>query len=285
MQHWSSLAVAAAVVACTSVAGAQHREPANSLLSLSYTSASAALGEGSANTDHSQRLLAVTRTTVQRVARPHYGTAVLAQSSDVQARARGRFEEGVRLANELQWVQAAAAFEESYQLFPRPTTLFNLGLAHRALGHYRRAIDELERFLNDGNPNATERTQVTDALTAMRGQLAHITIVPSADGARIVLDGEPVEPNSEVPLDPGNHVVEVTAQGFVRNAQNVSLRQSENRRLEVRMERGGGVPTGAVIGIVAGVVVAGAVAGVLIWQLSGEEKPYCGTLNQCIQPQ
>ena len=285
MQHWSSSVIAAAIFACTSVAGAQHREPASSILPMSYTAAAAAFQDAPTQNEHTQRLLAITRPNVQRAARPHYGAAVLAQSGDVQARARTRFNDGVRLANELQWTQAATAFEESYQLFPRPATLFNLGLAHRALGRSRRAIEELERFLTEGTPNEADRAQVTEALTTMRSQLAHITVVPSADGARIVLDGEPIEGNSEIPLDPGNHVLEVTAPGFVRNAQNVTLRQSETRRLEVRMERGGGVPTGAVIGIVAGVVVAGAVAGILIWQLSGEEKPYCGTLNQCIQPQ
>ncbi len=229
--------------------------------------------------------LAVGRGPAARLARAPARPAMFAQSGDAQSRARARFEEGIRLANELQWAQAAAAFEESYQLFQRPNTLFNLGLAHRALGRYTRSIEELERFLQEGTPTPEQRTEVATALEQMRGQLARLTVVPSVERARITIDGNPANNGDVVTLDPGNHVIEVVAQGYVRNAQTLALRQGETRRLDVRMEQGGGVSTGVVVGIVAGVVAAGAATGVLIWALSGEERPYCGTLNQCIMPQ
>ncbi|MDP3273769.1 MAG: PEGA domain-containing protein [Deltaproteobacteria bacterium] len=248
---------------------------------MNYQSSALALGEHA----RPQRLFALTTQSPQRAARPRRVSAVLAQSSDNANRARMRFEDGVRLANGLQWTQAAQAFEESYQLFPRVNTLFNLGLAHRALGRYTRAIDELERFVREGEPSAAERAQVSSALDEMRGRLAHLTIVPSVDGARITMDNEPVESTTDLTVDPGNHVIEVTAQGHTRNAQTISLSPSETRTLNVRLERGGGVPVGAVVGIIAGVVAAGVVTGILIWQLSGEEMAYCGTLEQCISPQ
>jgi hypothetical protein len=227
----------------------------------------------------------VGRPSATRLARQTARPPMLAQSGDAQTRARARFEDGIRLANELQWAQAAAAFEESYQLFQRPNTLFNLGLAHRALGRYTRSIEELERFLQEGTPTPEQRTEVSSALEQMRTQLARLTVVPSVESARITIDGSPANLNDPVTLDPGNHVIEVVAQGYVRNAQTLTLRQGETRRLDVRMEQGGGISTGAVVGIVAGVVAAGAATGVLIWALSGEERPYCGTLNQCIMPQ
>jgi hypothetical protein len=283
MQKWTSIAIAMAVFAGASTSQAQSTNGSSSIFAPSLASTAAALAErpGAAP----QRLIADVRDTPSRAARPRRNSAVLAQSGDAQTRARARFDDGRRYASQLEWAQAAQAFEESYQLFPRPNTLFNLGLAHRALGQYLKAIDELERFLQEGTPTPEERTEVSDALDLMRGRLAHLTVAPSIENSRIAIDGRAAEPNTDVVLDPGNHTVEVTAQGHVRNAQTITLRQSESRRLDVRMERGGGISTGAVIGIVSGVVVAGVVAGILIWQLSGEEKPYCGTLNYCIMPQ
>ena len=64
---------------------------------------------------------------------------------------------GVTAADQLRWSDAADAFDESYRLLPRPTTLKNLGLAHRALGRYSRAIDELQALSSGGNPEAGVR--------------------------------------------------------------------------------------------------------------------------------
>jgi hypothetical protein len=283
MQKWTSTALAMAVFVGASISHAQSLNGHTSLFAPSYASTAAALSESSGASP--RPLLAEVRDTPARAARPRRNSAVLAQSSDAQSRARARFEDGRRFAVQLEWAQAAQAFEESYQLFPRPNTLFNLGLAHRALGQYLKAIEELERFLQEGAPTPAERVEVSEALDSMRGRLAHLTVAPSVENARITVDGNAVEPNTDVTLDPGNHVVEVTAQGHVRNAQTITLRQSESRRLDVRMERGGGISVGAVVGIVAGVVAVGVTAVVLGVVLSREEDPYCGTLNYCIMPQ
>lgn len=282
MQKWTSIAIAMAVFASASASNAQSTN-SHTLFAPSYASTAAALSEQ--NSPAPRRLLAEVSDTPSRSARPRRNSAVLAQSGDAQARARARFEDGRRFASQLEWAQAAQAFEESYQLFPRPNTLFNLGLAHRALGQYLKAIDELERFLQEGTPTPAERTEVSEALDSMRGRLAHLTVSPNVESARITVDGNAAEPNTDVTLDPGNHVIEVTAQGHVRNAQTITLRTSESRRLDVRMERSGGISVGAVVGIVGGIVAAGVITGILIWQLSSEENPYCGTLNYCIMPQ
>jgi|LNFM01.2.fsa_nt_gb tetratricopeptide (TPR) repeat protein len=282
MLKTTSFALTLAMVAASSVGSAQSLSR-QSLFAPSLASTADALAEqpGAAP----RRVLADNRLPAALNARPRRANAVLAQGADAQGRARARFEEGTRLAEELQWAQAARAFEESYQLFPRPNTLFNLGLAHRALGQYTRAIDELQRFLQEGTPSPEERTQVSTALDQMRGRLAHLTVVPSVEGARVTIDGNPVDSNTDVTVDPGNHVVEVTAQGYARYARTLTFRDSESQRHDARLERSGGVSAGVVVGIVSGVVAAGVLTGILIWRLSGEEKPYCGTLDQCIMPQ
>jgi tetratricopeptide (TPR) repeat protein len=278
-----SAALALTLITFGANARAQVRASSDTLLAPSLVATTHAMSE--APGEAPRRLLADNRGTDTRAARPRRAEAVLAQSGDARSRARARFEDGLRLANDLQWAQAAQAFEESYQLFPRPNTLFNLGLAHRALGQYTRAISELERFLQEGTPSPDQRVEVANALEQMRGRLARLTVAPSVEGARVSIDGNPADANTEVTVDPGNHVVEVTAPGHARYARTLTLRQSETLRHEARLERSGGVSTGAVVGIVAGVVAAGVLTGILWWRLSGEEDPYCGTLNQCIMPQ
>jgi tetratricopeptide (TPR) repeat protein len=214
----------------------------------------------------------------------HTSRGAQSTSSDEQ-RARQRFEAGVRYADSLQWAEAADAFEESYRLFPRPATLRNLGLAHRALGRYMRAIDELQRFLQEAHPDADVSAQVNQIITEMRGQLATVTIVPSVSGAQITLDNQAVHANEEIQTDPGNHVVAATASGYARSGQTFTLQRAEQRRIDLRLERaGGGILSQWWLWTIVGVVVAGGVA-VAIVAASHEEMPNCGTLDVCISPQ
>ncbi|MEI8254892.1 MAG: hypothetical protein WCJ30_04390 [Deltaproteobacteria bacterium] len=210
-----------------------------------------------------------------------------AQSASTDAvRARERFESGVRFADSLQWSEAAEAFEESYRLLPRPGTLRNLGLAHRALGRYMRALEELQQFLAESSPTPDVRTQVGSIIGDMRAQLATLTIVPSVSGAQLTLDNQPVRANEEIQTDPGNHVIAATSAGYARAAQTLTLRRSESRRYELRLERaGGGFPLAPVLGgTIGGVVVVGLVV-LSVVLLSHEAAPDCGTLHVCVSPQ
>jgi hypothetical protein len=208
-----------------------------------------------------------------------------AQTAGNAEASRAAFERGVHLADELAWQQAAEAFEESYRLYPRPGTLYNLGLTHRALGQYTRAIDELGRFLEQGNPSAEVREQVAQVLEEMRHNLARLTITPSVPSATVTLDEQPVSAGTAIATDPGNHIVSVSAPGYTRNAQMVTLTRGETRQLDVRLERaGGGVLSQWWFWTAVGVVVAGGVAASVVL-LSHEEPPNCGTLNVCIMPQ
>jgi tetratricopeptide (TPR) repeat protein len=204
-----------------------------------------------------------------------------------QQRARERFEQGVRYADALQWAEAADAFEESYRLFPRPATLRNLGLAHRALGRYTHAIQELQQFLEEGNPESDVAQQVHQIITDMRSELATVTVVPSVSSVQLTLDDQPVHANEEIQVDPGNHVVTGTAQGYARAAQTFTLHRSEQRRVELHLERtgGGGILSQWWFWTGVGVIVAGGVAVGAVVLLSHEAPPNCGTLNVCVSPQ
>ncbi len=63
------------------------------------------------------------------------------------AEARALFARGSELANERRFSEAAEAFSRSAELLERPSTLFNLGLCHYALGRHGAALEVLERYV------------------------------------------------------------------------------------------------------------------------------------------
>lgn len=210
--------------------------------------------------------------------------AQVAPSPGDEAAARAAFERGVALAEQLQWSAAAEAFEESYRLYPRVATLRNLGLAHRALGRFTSAIDELGRFLAEGRPPERVRQQLHGLVDEMRVQLATLTVIPSVEGAVLALDGAPLAAREPRTADPGDHLIEATAPGYNRSAQTVRLARGERRRLELALQRsGGGVLSRWWLWTIVGVAVAGAATAAVLL-LSEETPPDCGSLRLCLSP-
>lgn len=209
--------------------------------------------------------------------------AQVAPSGD-EAAARVAFERGVGLAEQLQWSAAAESFEESYRLYPRVATLRNLGLAHRALGRFTSAIDELSRFLAEGSAPEATRRQLQGLVDDMRVQLATLTVIPSVEGATLTLDGAPIAAREPRATDPGDHVLDARADGYVPSAQTVRLARGERRELPVTLQRSeGGLATRWWFWTIVGVAVAGATTAAVLL-LSEETPPDCGSLQLCLSP-
>lgn len=216
-------------------------------------------------------------------ARTLMGAQVAPPAGD-EAAGRAAFERGVGLAEQLQWSAAAEAFEESYRRYPRVATLRNLGLAHRALGRFTSAIDELGRFLREGRPPEGVRQQLQGLIDDMRVQLATLTVIPSVEGASLALDGAPLRAREPRTADPGDHVLEATAEGYNPNAQTLRLARGERRELAVTLQRAnGGLATRWWFWTIIGVAVAGATTAAVLL-LSEETPPDCGTLQLCLSP-
>jgi tetratricopeptide (TPR) repeat protein len=201
-----------------------------------------------------------------------------------EAAGRAAFERGVGLAERLQWSEAAEAFEESYRRYPRAATLRNLGLAHRALGRFTSAIDELGRFLREANPAEGVRQQLQGLIDEMMVQLAVITVSPSVESATMAFDGVALEALEARAADPGDHVLSATADGYARTAQTVRLTRGEHRRMELVLQRAdGGLASRWWFWTIVGVAVAGAATATVLL-LSTEAPPNCGSLQLCLSP-
>lgn len=226
------------------------------------------------------------------------GAPALAQTVDAQespatqgapargdeAAAREAFERGVGLAEQLQWSAAAEAFEESYRRYPRAATLRNLGLAHRALGRFTLAIDELRRFLREARPAEAVRQELRGLIEEMTVQLATLTVITSVPDVTITLDGAALAAGEPTAADPGDHVLDASAEGYTRSARTLHLTRGEHRRVELALQRSsGGVLSRWWFWTIVGVAVAGA-ATATVFALSETAPPDCGSLQLCLSP-
>jgi tetratricopeptide (TPR) repeat protein len=217
-------------------------------------------------------------------AQPIVARAIVPGPVGDEAAGREAFERGVGLAEQLQWSAAAEAFEESYRRYPRAATLRNLGLAHRALGRFTSAIDELQRFVDEARPAEGVRQQVQGLIEDMRVQLATLTVTASVSGATLTLDGAPIGSDEPREADPGDHVLAASAEGYARAAQRLRLARGERRRVEVSLQRAeGGLATRWWFWTIVGVAVAGATTATVLL-LSEEAPPNCGSLQLCLSP-
>ena len=109
---------------------------------------------------------------------------------------------------------------------------------------------------------------------------AHLRVRSSEESASVWVNGtQRGIGDVELELEPGDHVVEVRAEGRETFSRNIELQPNERRELEAYLGDGGSIASNPVFWIVSAVVlvVGGATAGLLIWNASQEQNPSGGT--------
>lgn len=119
-----------------------------------------------------------------------------ASAADLLARARTRFDEGVRASAAGRFETAAAAFRDAYRLSGRAGSLFNTAKAHEAAGRPLLAYAFYRCFL-DESPDTPRRAEVEGAMRTL--------------GAAGANDSAPCNPGA--PFDGRRHA---TAEALVR---------------------------------------------------------------------
>jgi hypothetical protein len=165
-------------------------------------------------------------------------TVVHAEPADPAA-AEALFRAGREASEHRDYAAACARFEESYRLDPAPGTLLNIAKCDEALNrlshaweHYRRLLDEL-----DAQDSRVEI--VRERLAALEPRVPRLTVSlgrgmpPEAevrrDGLLVTQGGFGVP----VPVDPGNHMLTITAVGRETRSYAVTLAEGEARTIEV----------------------------------------------------
>jgi hypothetical protein len=153
-------------------------------------------------------------------------------SEENRALATALFKEGRRLMEAGQVAAACRKFEESQRLDPGGGTLLNLAACHEQEGRTASAWTEFSAALAQARKDGrADRVAVAEARVAtLEKRLAHLTLVvhEAAGGAepQVSIDGVSVGRPAwgmAVPADPGAHVVEAKADGFLPWRGSVTL--------------------------------------------------------------
>lgn len=244
----------------------------------------------------------------------------MAQSASEVAAARSLFEEGVAAAGDARWQDALSAFERSYAIAPRSTTLLNLAGAQVQLGRLVAASESYQRLIREAGSNARERRlrdQAREALSSLEPRIAHLTlnITDLARSDEVLLDGTAVAHaivGVATPVDPGDHRISVRRGDREIGQASVTLSEGGSREVTVLLRPGDSVAVAAAGGpdetttvpaaaltadpedgggediaaspilwtIVGVVVVGGVVAAVVATQVPTEPSYYTGNLGE-----
>ena len=163
--------------------------------------------------------------------------------------ARQYFQAGAQAYAVGEFEAAIQAFEQAYQLVPRPAVLFSIAQAERKqyfldhkAEHIRKAVELYRRYLNEESQTA-RKGDAAQALSELEPLVAHtaeaetkpdqpvpvaapmptrLMITSQAEAASISIDDEPGASSPLIrEVEPGEHRVRVTAPGYVDSERNV----------------------------------------------------------------
>jgi PEGA domain len=148
-------------------------------------------------------------------ARPTFAADI---DADAQAHGKELLAEGLSLMDNGHAQEALAKFEAAYQIVPSPKVLFNMGLAHQALGNRVAALECFEGFLGE-LPDAPEdaRTYAERQVQLLRADVSFVDISANAPGAEARIDERLVgllPLKKAIVVQPGPHVVSIRQGGY-----------------------------------------------------------------------
>ncbi|WP_437689887.1 hypothetical protein [Sorangium sp. So ce176] len=143
-----------------------------------------------------------------------------AQGAGDPTLAQTLFEEGRRLMEAKSYAEACPKLAESQRLRPGTGTLLNLALCNEALGRTATAWGQFKEalFASKKEGNAAREAFAQEHISALEPRLSRIQLnAEGTPGLLIRVDGHDIPAaalGTPIPIDPGSHEVEATAQGY-----------------------------------------------------------------------
>ena len=171
-------------------------------------------------------------------------------------KARQLFEAGKAAAAQSRWDVAIRYFAESYRFAGRPSALYALGRAHRALYfdagrdpvQLRLALLRFRQFV-DRDPQSGNRPRAEQYITELEPYakvlegfaeelvITRLLVHSPTEGARVSVDGGDPKPTPiTLDVEPGSHRVTVTADGFTDGARTVDVPEGATVSVEVPLD-------------------------------------------------
>jgi hypothetical protein len=191
--------------------------------------------------------------------RLHWTLAVLTVAWAIQARAdepsaadvagaRALALEGIKLANAGNCKDAVEKLARAQSLHAAPSILGRLGECQVAIGKLVEGTENLRQVAREPLPQGAPpaflkaRARAERVLAASARRVAHLHIVmnaPPEAKVALTVDGEPVRAElvgADRPTDPGAHVVEATARGYLKASENVSLLEGAEATVTITLK-------------------------------------------------
>ncbi len=172
--------------------------------------------------------------------------AAAAATPEETAAARNLAKQGLAAFNEQRFQEAADLFARAESLVHSPVHLLYEARARTKIGHFVKAQEAYikiirERFVDDAPQsfhNAKESAK--NEVKELEGKLANLTvkIVGVDKGATLTLDGNEVSAvlvGVPMPVDPGEHTLEATAEGFKPASAKVTVAEGQRETLELKL--------------------------------------------------
>lgn len=162
--------------------------------------------------------------------------------ADISAQADEQFRRGRDAQNRGDCHKALEYFRASHALKPGRGTLLNMGLCEKKLGQLAKAMQHLQEVLPQLPSGDDRRDIVRENLAELKAKVPWLRIVLTANapaGTVVTYDDSELEPTmigTDIPVDPGKHVVVVEAAGLPNRRYEVMI--VEGKRQTLRVEPG-----------------------------------------------
>ncbi len=164
--------------------------------------------------------------------------AAAAQGRDPVA-AEALFKQGRSASEAGDYKTACAKFYESNRLDPAVGTVFNIADCEEKQGHVATAYAKFQEVMQQLTPPDDRIPIAQKRLSALQGRVPKLTIrlAPGAPaGTRVLRDQVELGAASlgtSLPVDPGDHVISVTAPGTQPQSVHVQIAEGQNRSIDV----------------------------------------------------
>ncbi len=172
-----------------------------------------------------------------------YSNEVSAQSRDDIKKAKQRFGEGKQFYEDENYMEAAEAFKDAYELSGRSELLYNIGQAYRLGGNLVEAEGYFKRYLEE-RPDAPNQEEVVETIIEIQqeiaAQIATVEVKTSEPGRQVFIDQEKEARCSTpcaVQIPPGKYTLTVRGSGVQDDVREVKLEPSQKLSLEITLAR------------------------------------------------
>lgn len=156
--------------------------------------------------------------------------------------AKAAFERGITLYQNSNFEGAQAEFDRAYKLSSDPRLLFNMAIAERDMKHYARAVQLLQRQLDEGKGSLSDEEKRTssDVLEGLARYTAPLTIKVNEEGAQLFIDGRDTglttPLSGPVTVDVGERVITLRKAGFLESSKALNISGGTPASLDVQLE-------------------------------------------------